>query len=72
MLYIPLEPDAKYKAKSFIDTFVYRAGDFVGVWITPALQALAISVGIPGVGMSAAWVAAAAWLGRNARVGQNG
>jgi AAA family ATP:ADP antiporter len=66
MLYIPMEPDAKYKAKSFIDTFVYRTGDFIGVWITPGLQALSISIGLPSVGISAVWLACAAWLGRRA------
>ncbi len=32
MLYTVLPRDAKYKAKNFIDTFVYRFGDQVGAW----------------------------------------
>jgi AAA family ATP:ADP antiporter len=64
MLYIPLAPDAKYKAKSFIDTFVYRAGDLVGVWLDPLLRAMFIPLGLPSLGISALWLGGAAWLGR--------
>lgn len=32
MLYSVLSRDDKYKAKSFIDTFVYRSGDALGAW----------------------------------------
>jgi AAA family ATP:ADP antiporter len=67
MLYIPLEPDAKYKAKSLIDTFVYRTGDLIGVWITPLLKAMSLPIGLPGMGISALWVACTAWLGRLAK-----
>jgi AAA family ATP:ADP antiporter len=67
MLYIPLTPDAKYKAKSFIDTFIYRTGDFIGIWITPMLQAISLSLGLPSLGMSALWLGSAAWLGGLAR-----
>lgn len=67
MLYIPLSADAKYKAKSFIDTFVYRTGDFVGIWITPLLKAMSLSLGLPSLAMSALWVGSAAWLGSLAR-----
>jgi AAA family ATP:ADP antiporter len=63
-LYIPLSPDARYKAKSFIDTFVYRAGDFIGVWMAPALGALSVPLGLPAMGASALWLAGAVWLGR--------
>jgi AAA family ATP:ADP antiporter len=64
MLYIPLGPDAKYKAKSFIDTFVFRAGDFIGVWITPLLAAMSLSLGLPSLGISMLWLGSAAWLGK--------
>ncbi|MCL1907886.1 MAG: hypothetical protein FWG12_00785 [Holophagaceae bacterium] len=67
MLYIPLSPDAKYKAKSFIDTFVYRTGDFIGVWITPMLKAMSLSLGIPSLAISALWVGSAAWLSSHAK-----
>lgn len=32
MLYAVLTPDEKYKAKPFIDTFIYRGGDALGAW----------------------------------------
>ncbi|MDR2561522.1 MAG: MFS transporter [Holophagales bacterium] len=64
MLYIPLAPDAKYKAKSFIDTFVYRAGDLMGVWLDPLLRAISMSLGLPSLGISALWLGGAVWLGR--------
>ena len=49
----------KYKAKSLIDTFVYRAGDQIGAWSYAGLAALGL--GVTGV----AWVAvpiSAIWL----------
>jgi AAA family ATP:ADP antiporter len=63
MLYIPLTPDVKYKSKGLIDTFIYRTGDFIGIWITPPLQAMSLSLGLPGIGMSALWLTSAARLG---------
>jgi AAA family ATP:ADP antiporter len=56
----------KYKAKSFIDTFVYRAGDQIGAWSYAGM-------GLPGLGLAGISVAAACrrflarqrlWLGR--------
>lgn len=35
-LFTVVDQDARYKSKSFIDTFVYRAGDMAGAW-TPKL-----------------------------------
>jgi len=67
MLYIPLAPDAKYKAKSFIDTFVYRAGDLLGVWVDPLLRAISMPLGLPSLGISVLWLGGAAWLGRLSR-----
>src|SRR5690606_3049852 len=32
VLYTIVGQDEKYKSKAFIDTFVYRGGDFVGAW----------------------------------------
>jgi AAA family ATP:ADP antiporter len=32
MLFAPLDPEIKYKAKNFIDTLVYRAGDAISGW----------------------------------------
>lgn len=64
LLYIPLSADAKYKAKAFVDTFVFRAGDFVGVWTPMALGALGLAVGPVALGVSAGWLLSGWGLGR--------
>jgi ATP:ADP antiporter, AAA family len=64
ILYIPLGPEEKYKSKTFIDTVVYRAGDFIGVWAPTLLGAMAVSVSIASLGAAAAWIGSGAWLGR--------
>jgi AAA family ATP:ADP antiporter len=64
ILYIPLGPEEKYKSKTFIDTVVYRAGDFVGVWAPTLLGALLIPVSSAAIGTAGAWIASGAWLGR--------
>jgi len=38
MLFAPLDAETKYKAKSFIDTLVYRAGDAISGWGRSALD----------------------------------
>ena len=56
----------RYKAKNFIDTFVYRTGDQVGAWFYTALTALGLGVsGTSGVGaaVSGIAIAVAIWLG---------
>ncbi|HTV02712.1 MAG TPA: hypothetical protein VMF13_19330, partial [Luteitalea sp.] len=68
VLYTVLSREDKYKAKSFIDTAVYRLGDQVGAWsysglttIGLALSGVALYVAVP---ISAIWLANAYWLGR--------
>ena len=71
VLYTVLTPEEKYKAKSFIDTFVYRVGDTSSAWIYKALTAggdpaaRVIGAMLP---FAAAWVAIGLWLGRRQRV----
>ena len=43
-LYTVLPREDKYKAKNFIDTFVYRAGDQTGAWTYHGLMATGLSV----------------------------
>jgi len=60
-------PEDKYKAKNFIDTFVYRSGDQIGAWSFAGLSAagLAVStISLAAAPMSAIWLAVAFWLGR--------
>lgn len=66
-LFIPLAREDKYKAKSVIDTFVYRFGDQVGAWTHTGLAALGL--GIAGIAtfalsLAAVWSGLALWLGR--------
>ncbi len=67
VLFTLVSREDKYKAKSFIDTFVYRAGDQVGAWSYAGLAALGLGVaGIAWVAvpLSVAWVATGWWAGR--------
>lgn len=59
MLYAPLGPDEKYKTKSFIDTFVYRAGDLLGAWanvlkpVVAAFEPILIGLALAALGVAA-------------------
>jgi AAA family ATP:ADP antiporter len=67
VLYTVVNREDRFKAKSFIDTFVYRAGDQVGAWSYALMGVLGLSlVGIAwfAVPMSAVWLVLALWLGR--------
>ncbi len=66
-LYVPLSRIGKYKAKNFIDTFVYRLGDQIGAWSNGLL--LWLGLGVTGIATTAlplagAWLLLALWLGR--------
>lgn len=67
ILYIPLGPEERYKSKPFIDTFVYRGGDLLGVWAPTALAALAIPVGLAAVGCSGLWIGSSLILGSHVK-----
>lgn len=67
LLYTVLPREDKYKAKSFIDTVVYRAGDQVGSWSYLLLSAMGLGiagVALVAVPLSALWLANSLWLGR--------
>jgi AAA family ATP:ADP antiporter len=67
ILFTVLPREDKYKAKSFIDTVVYRAGDQVGSWSYLLLSALGLGiagVALAAVPLSALWLANSLWLGR--------
>jgi AAA family ATP:ADP antiporter len=51
MLYVVLGREEKYKAKNFIDTVVYRAGDAMSAWVYAGLRAMGFGLG------SIAWLA---------------
>lgn len=67
LLYSVVPREDKYKAKSFIDTFVYRTGDQIGIWSSALLTA--VGLGVAGmawvaVPLSVAWLFNGWWLGR--------
>jgi AAA family ATP:ADP antiporter len=67
VLFTLVSREDRYKAKSFIDTFVYRLGDQVGAWSYTGMTALGL--GIAGVAwaavpVSAVWLATGWWVGR--------
>lgn len=61
MLWVVLGREEKYKAKSFVDTVVYRGGDAVSAWAYAGLRALGLGLG--GIAFLAVPVAGLwAWL----------
>ncbi|EYF08306.1 NTP/NDP exchange transporter [Chondromyces apiculatus] len=68
VLFTVVSREDKYKAKAFIDTVIYRAGDTVSGWLYAGLDVfglgLALLAGV-AAGISAAWVVVAGLLGRS-------
>ena len=68
VLYTVVPREDRYKAKSFIDTVVYRAGDQVGAWsftlLSSRLGMGSREIGFAAVILSAIWLANGLWLGR--------
>ena len=66
-LFTVVSREDKYKAKAFIDTFVYRSGDVAGAWTEGLLGRLGMglvaltSLAIP---LAVVWGALGIWLGR--------
>jgi AAA family ATP:ADP antiporter len=50
--------EAKYKSKGFIDTFVYRLGDFAGAWLNIGLGSLG-GLGVQGIALASLPIAVA-------------
>jgi AAA family ATP:ADP antiporter len=69
MLFTTVDAEAKYKAKNFIDTVVYRAGDAASAWVKTGVDALghgAALVALVGALCAAVWGACGYALGRRA------
>jgi AAA family ATP:ADP antiporter len=67
VLFTVLRREDKYKAKSFVDTFVYRAGDQIGAWSYPLLAWLGLGltgISFVAVPLAGLWCVIALWLGR--------
>ena len=70
VLYTPLGRDEKYKAKSLIDTFVYRGSDAIGAWSFDLLLTRVASlsgVAFIAVPFAAVWAVIGVALGRRQR-----
>jgi AAA family ATP:ADP antiporter len=75
VLYTVVSAEDKYKAKNFIDTFVYRGGDQIGAWSYAGLQAIGMSVAtisLCAAPVSAVWLLVGLWLGRRYRAREAG
>jgi len=67
VLFTVISREDKYKAKSFIDTVVYRAGDQVGSWAYALMGFLGLGmagISMVAVPLSMIWLASSFWLGR--------
>ena len=67
ILFTVVPREDKYKAKSFIDTVIYRAGDQVGAWSYGLLSFLGLGmtgIAFVAVPISVAWLGNGFWLGR--------
>ena len=71
-LFNALSPDEKYKAKNFMDTAVYRAGDMASGWIFTWLQQYAglalAGISFVAVPLAALWAWIGLWLARRHRL----
>jgi AAA family ATP:ADP antiporter len=71
MLFTVVPREDRYKAKSFIDTFVYRLGDQVGAWSMALLRMLgesATTVALLAMPVAILWLLNGLWLGRRQAV----
>lgn len=69
MLFAPLDAQTKYKAKNFIDTVVYRAGDAISGWAKSLIDTLGhgvLLVALIGAACSALWALVGGYLGSRA------
>lgn len=67
VLYTVVSREDKYKAKSFIDTVVYRLGDQVGAWADKFFGAMGLGMGgvaLVAAPLAALWLINGVWLGR--------
>ena len=67
VLFTVIPREDRYKAKSFIDTVVYRTGDQVGAWSVALLRTLGLGtagVAVAAIPIAALWLLNALWLGR--------
>lgn len=67
VLFTVVKREDKYKAKSFIETFIYRGGDQLAAWLYAGLSALGlglVGISMTAVPLGAIWLMLGLWLGR--------
>ncbi|HEX8255003.1 MAG TPA: MFS transporter [Thermoanaerobaculia bacterium] len=67
VIFTVVDPEERYKAKNFIDTFVYRGNDALVGWLVGALHTVGATIGtiaILGIGVTAGWAANGFALGK--------
>jgi AAA family ATP:ADP antiporter len=67
VLFTVVPREDKYKAKSFIDTVVYRTGDQAGAWSYAGLSFTGlgiIGIAVAAIPISIGWLVNGLWLGR--------
>lgn len=67
LLFAVVGREAKYKAKNFIDTVVFRSGDALGGWLFAGLKAIGLGVSaiaLVAVPVAAAWLVLGVGMGR--------
>jgi ATP:ADP antiporter, AAA family len=67
LLFTVVPREDRYKAKSFIDTVVYRTGDQVGAWSVALLRWVGLGTAgtaLVAIPIAALWLLNALWLGR--------
>ncbi|MBI3065856.1 MAG: MFS transporter [Deltaproteobacteria bacterium] len=75
VLFTVVPREDKYKAKSFIDTVVYRLGDQVGAWSYAGLRMFGLGmngIAIVAVPISLLWLLNGLWLGRRQQLLETG
>jgi len=68
MLYSVVPPEAKYKAKNFIDTTIYRGWDVVSTWTIRSIGSIGLSgIALLCVPIAVVWMLIVRWIGREYR-----
>ncbi len=64
MLYSVVSPEARYKAKNFIETAVYRGGDVITTWTIRLISGIGLSgVALVCIPIALFWAWLAVWIG---------
>lgn len=68
VLYTVVTREDRYKAKNFIDTFVYRAGDQIGAWSYALMGWMGLgmaAIAFVAAPLAGIWLIVGYWLGRS-------